>query len=259
MGRGRVIAPALRIQMSEKVEHKEEKKMEEKKPETPATPPSGPKAPVWPKVMMAWMALMGLSWGATLAQALSNSTWLGEASIVAHRDRFAAGALGAGAAVAVAFVVLLRKKLASRMAWEKPGQGRWTRISALVALAALTLFGVTAFYRLPPSTSVWWYGVLWETDLFGGGRPVTIRPVLFPTIGIFLTVMFLLHLLLNQEKWAEFLIETEGELKKVSWPARKEYLGSASVVVLVVAIISIFLYVVDHGMSKLFSYMRIGF
>ena len=88
---------------------------------------------------------------------------------------------------------------------------------------------------------------------------VTIRPVLFPTIGIFLTVMFALHLLLNQEKWAEFLIETEGELKKVSWPARKEYLGSASVVVLVVAIISIFLYVVDHGMSRLFSVLRIGF
>ena len=247
--------------MSEKVDQKvgkmEDDRKEEKKPETPAAPPSGPKPPVWPKVMLLWMALQGLCWGATIAQALSNGALVGQATVRLGRDVLSQGGLAVGAAVAVAFLFFLRKKLGARIAWTKPGQGKWTRPAALIALAALASFGVTAFYRLPPSTSIWWSGVLAEWDL--AGKPLTIRPILFPAAGIFLTVMFVLHLLLNQEKWAEFLIETEGELKKVSWPARKEYLGSATVVVLVVAIISVFLYLVDHGMSRLFSALRIGF
>ena len=66
-------------------------------------------------------------------------------------------------------------------------------------------------------------------------------------------------LLLNQEKWAEFLIETEGEVKKVSWPARKEFVGSAMIVVLVVAVVSMFLHYVDAGLSWLMQRWGVGF
>jgi preprotein translocase SecE subunit len=234
-------------------------KVEEKKVDQPSSPPppAGPKTPVWPKIMKVWTGLIGLSWGATIAHALSQTSWLGPASIQVRRELFSGGALGVGAAVAVAFIVLLNKKFGKSFGWQKPGQGNWVRGTALIALGSLTAFGCTAFYRLPPSTSTWWSNVLWETDFLG--KAFSIRPVLFPAVGIGSTVLFVLYLLLNQEKWAEFLIETEGELKKVSWPARKEYLGSASVVVLVVAIISLFLYFVDHGMSKLFGFLKIGF
>jgi preprotein translocase SecE subunit len=244
--------------MSDKVDQKDEKK-EEKKPEQASAPPapSGPKSPVWPKIMLAWIGLAGLSWGATLAHALSLTTWLGEATIHAHKEKFSPGALGVGAIAAVAIFILVRKKLGTRIAWQKSGQGKWVRVAALLALGSLVGFGCTAFYRLPPSTSTWWSDVIYELDLLT--KPFTVRPILYPAAGIFTTVMLGIFLLLNQEKWAEFLIETEGELKKVSWPARKEYLGSAAVVVLVVAIISMFLFLVDHGMSWSFIRLKIGF
>lgn len=237
--------------MSEMVD---EKKVEQP---SPPPPPVGPKPPAWPKVMLAWIGLLGLSCGATLAHALSLTTWLGSTTIQVHKEKFSAGALGAGAIAAVALFVMVRKKLGSRIAWQKPGQGKWVRTSAFVALGTLVGFGCTSFYRLPPTTSSWWSDVLWELEILG--KMFTIRPVLYPSAGIFAALMMGLFLLLNQEKWAEFLIETEGELKKVSWPARKEYLGSATVVVLVVAIISMFLFLVDHGMSWSFMKLKIGF
>ncbi|HXX92018.1 MAG TPA: preprotein translocase subunit SecE [Planctomycetota bacterium] len=247
--------------MSDKVDQKDGKTAEKdvKKPETASAPPApaGPKPPVWPKIVLGWIGLVGLSWGATLAHALSLTSWLGPATIHVHREKFSAGALGVGAAVMVALFIVVRKQLGARLAWQKPGQGKWVRTTALVALAGLVAFGCTAFYRLPPSTSSWWSDVMAELDVLA--KTLTLRPILYPAAGIFTSVMLAVFLLLNQEKWAEFLIETEGELKKVSWPARKEYLGSAAVVVLVVAIISMFLFLVDHGMSFAFWKLKIGF
>jgi preprotein translocase subunit SecE len=63
----------------------------------------------------------------------------------------------------------------------------------------------------------------------------------------------------NRESWANFLVETEGEVKKVSWPARKEYLGSALVVVVVIAVVSLFLWASDAGLSRVMQKLKIGF
>jgi preprotein translocase subunit SecE len=49
----------------------------------------------------------------------------------------------------------------------------------------------------------------------------------------------------------QFLREVKAELKKVTWPSRKQTLGSTVVVLVVVAIISLFLGVVDMGLSSL--------
>jgi preprotein translocase subunit SecE len=49
----------------------------------------------------------------------------------------------------------------------------------------------------------------------------------------------------------QFLREVKIELKKVTWPSRKQTLGSTMVVLVLVMIISIFLGVVDMGLSSL--------
>ena len=41
------------------------------------------------------------------------------------------------------------------------------------------------------------------------------------------------------------------ELKKVTWPSKKQTMGSTAVVLVIVAIISLFLGVVDAGLSGL--------
>ncbi len=50
-------------------------------------------------------------------------------------------------------------------------------------------------------------------------------------------------------KGLQFLREVKVELKKVTWPSRKQTLGSTLVVIIMVMIISLFLGVVDVGLS----------
>ncbi len=53
------------------------------------------------------------------------------------------------------------------------------------------------------------------------------------------------------DKSIQFLREVKIELKKVTWPSRKQTMGSTLVVIILVMIISLFLGVVDFSLSKL--------
>ncbi len=53
----------------------------------------------------------------------------------------------------------------------------------------------------------------------------------------------------------DFLRETREELKKVVWPSRDEVLGSTLVVLAAVILISIFLFIVDHGFEAIFNWL----
>jgi preprotein translocase subunit SecE len=53
------------------------------------------------------------------------------------------------------------------------------------------------------------------------------------------------------EKIKLFLNDAKIELKKVSWPAPKQALASTGVVIVVVIIVSIFLGIVDFGLTKI--------
>jgi preprotein translocase subunit SecE len=52
-------------------------------------------------------------------------------------------------------------------------------------------------------------------------------------------------------KSTQFLREVKVELKKVTWPSRKQTIGSTVVVIALVMLISLFLGVVDLGISSL--------
>ncbi len=53
------------------------------------------------------------------------------------------------------------------------------------------------------------------------------------------------------QKSVQFYREVKIELKKVTWPTRKQTMGSTVVVVILVVIISLFLGLVDLGLSSL--------
>jgi len=52
-------------------------------------------------------------------------------------------------------------------------------------------------------------------------------------------------------KVRQFLLEAFAELRKVTWPTPKQTLASTSVVIVVSLIVSLFLGVVDFGLTKL--------
>ncbi len=229
--------------------------VEEKKEQTPPAPARAPGSRLR-LILRAWVVLAAASWGASLCFLLSFWGILGAAQVKLGQGAVNGAALGIGAALAVAIVVLVVRKFGGMMEYAKPGLGRWSRTGALVGIGALALFGAYAFYMYPSLSSPWWQD-LWKAVLFG--KSLSVKPILFPSAAILATVVLVSYLLLNRDKWAEFLIETEGELKKVSWPARKEYLGSSLVVVLVVAVISAFLHFVDLGLSEVMKRIGIGF
>jgi len=48
-----------------------------------------------------------------------------------------------------------------------------------------------------------------------------------------------------------FLSDAQAELKKVTWPTRKQAFASTAVVIIVVIIVSVFLSLVDLGLTKI--------
>jgi preprotein translocase subunit SecE len=52
-------------------------------------------------------------------------------------------------------------------------------------------------------------------------------------------------------KAVEFLTEVRAEVKRVTWPSRREALGGTAVVVVVVLIMAAFLGIVDAILSKI--------
>ncbi|MEK6645322.1 MAG: preprotein translocase subunit SecE [Candidatus Firestonebacteria bacterium] len=53
------------------------------------------------------------------------------------------------------------------------------------------------------------------------------------------------------DKISGFLKEVQSEMKKVSWPTRKDTLGSTTVVVVVVLILALFIGLTDGILSKI--------
>jgi preprotein translocase subunit SecE len=57
----------------------------------------------------------------------------------------------------------------------------------------------------------------------------------------------------------QFLREVRTEMKKVSWPTRKDTVNSTSMVLITVIIIAIFLGLIDLGLSKVIQQLlKIG-
>ncbi|MBV8878381.1 MAG: preprotein translocase subunit SecE [Planctomycetaceae bacterium] len=231
--------------------------MDEKQTQPQPAPSPAAKGANFLLLARAWVVLMGAAWAATVAHLLSQFSWLGGASVkVGHISMSPAG-LAAGAAVGAAIVFAVLKKMGDKLEYAKPGLGKAVRMTSYISIAALTAYGAYALYMAPSLQSPWWRVVAGPFSVMG--KEASLRPQLFPAVAVFLSVMFVVHQVMNQDKAAEFLIETEGEIKKVSWPARKEYVGSAMIVVLVVAIVSGFLHLVDMGLSELMKKLGVGF
>jgi len=58
---------------------------------------------------------------------------------------------------------------------------------------------------------------------------------------------------------AKFLNEVKLELSRVVWPKRDEFIGSTIIVVVLVAIMSLYLGLLDLGLSRAINYIIRGF
>jgi preprotein translocase subunit SecE len=116
----------------------------------------------------------------------------------------------------------------------KPGQGKYTRLCTGFSVAAIVGFGCYRLYQMLEAADV----NLW---------PRTIVPVV-----IFVALSALTYWLLNKPSVADFLIASEGELKKVNWSSRKEVAVSTLIVIVVVFAMAALLGVTDVVFAMIF-------
>jgi len=91
------------------------------------------------------------------------------------------------------------------------------------------------------------------------GYAATREPVIrfgIPTL-LAVAVAMLVFWIVNRAKSADFMIATEGEMKKVSWSSKKEIAGSTKVVIVTTFILAGLLFGVDMMFQFLFRWLKI--
>jgi len=70
--------------------------------------------------------------------------------------------------------------------------------------------------------------------------------------GVLVVSIVGVYILVNRPRVAGFLVEVEGELRKVSWPTRREVLGSTVVVLILMAVLSAYIFLADLLLATVF-------
>ena len=142
----------------------------------------------------------------------------------------------------------------------KPGQGKYARGTAYVLGMLLVIFGGISLYatiNVPHDASITptstWEKI--EHAVYIPNVPLVGYISIYRIIA-FVVVIFgalALHLILNRPGPVDTLIDTEQELKKVSWPSRREVWNATLVVVLVTSTMAMLLYGFDGLLRTLFQ------
>ena len=116
-------------------------------------------------------------------------------------------------------------------------QGQWTRLGTVIGVGILVVLG--AWYA--------WQELAGLSTLVRAAVPLVIIAVCF----------YVLLRVVNSKKPADFMIATEGEMKKVSWSSKKEIIGSTKVVIVVLLIMGAILAMVDLAFRAFFRFVGV--
>jgi preprotein translocase SecE subunit len=130
----------------------------------------------------------------------------------------------------------------------KPDQGRPTRNSTFLALGALSWYGASTFH----------YFLTWDWARKSLGFTIPVVNIDVTTGFLLATVLFFALLAavrfgINHPKAAELLIDTEAELKRVTWPSWPETLNGSLVVIITVVALLVILAGADFVLSNFFE------
>ncbi len=127
----------------------------------------------------------------------------------------------------------------------KKGQGYWTRMMSAIALGMLALMG-----------AAWLWDNL-KNARIGGLEPIYTQTVAF--VLVLAGAAWLGYYLIGRKpKVVDFLIATEGEMKKVNWSTRREIRGSTIVVIGLTFVIALIISFLDYLVyAPLFTWAKI--
>ena len=126
----------------------------------------------------------------------------------------------------------------------KPDQGKLTRTCTFIGLGTLIAWGA---YFLFQRLTVFEGDEGWR-DLVTYGIPIAFAVVVGGLAWYFLY---------GHRATGDFLIATEGEMKKVSWSSKEEVIGSTKVVIMFTFMLALFLFLVDVGFQWIFRWIGV--
>ena len=126
----------------------------------------------------------------------------------------------------------------------KKGQGTLARSVAYGIVAGLIVFGAIRLYASlgGPFLEV----LAQDVPVIGD---VTVRKVV--AIVVALLGLVGLHVILNRPQSVDLLIETEQEMKKVSWPTIRDVWNATGVVILVTVTLAVTMSAFDFGLRRI--------
>lgn len=122
----------------------------------------------------------------------------------------------------------------------KPEQGKWIRMSTFVGFGVMIAWGAVFLFG---EMSVFQGDEAWRF-MFTHGIPIIFA------VGLGALAWWASF---GNRKTGDFMIATEGEMKKVNWSSRREIIGSTKVVIMFTALMAITLFIVDLLFQTLFS------
>jgi preprotein translocase subunit SecE len=138
----------------------------------------------------------------------------------------------------------LRRQGGGLLKQYKQDQGKNTRVGTFIGLGLLIVWGAWVLYN---------YLKIYEGDEFWRLLITRGVPIVFAIV-------------LGSAAWwvafanrasSDFMIATEGEMKKVSWSTKREVIGSTKVVILFTFLFAALLFVVDLAFQTAFKWIGV--
>ncbi|MCH2135302.1 MAG: preprotein translocase subunit SecE [Phycisphaerales bacterium] len=126
----------------------------------------------------------------------------------------------------------------------KAGQGYWVRLMSAYAIGALMALGL-----------VWLWKELDGMTMFG--LEPTYVQVGFMLIAAVICGIIGWYLLGVHRGTVEFMVATEGEMRKVNWSTRQEISAATKVVILLTLFTALYCWAFDIGFASIFRWMTV--
>jgi preprotein translocase SecE subunit len=126
----------------------------------------------------------------------------------------------------------------------KAGQGYYTRMGTVVGVSVVSLLGILWLWEYLRAIKIDGVNPLYVA---AGGAILIATAVTF--------VMY--YLVFVKAKTVDFLIATEGEMKKVNWSTRREVIGSTWAVVVTAVVIAVFCWGLEIVFVAFFQWIKV--
>ncbi len=146
--------------------------------------------------------------------------------------------------------------LLERLRTYKAEQGRYVRLSAFWSLTLLWLYGCFRFYEQLRDLRFEWAAFLRHNLI----EEIPLLEVPFPMAALVGILVFLagaagFQMFLNKPNVADLLIDTEAELRKVTWPTIRDTTSASIVVLITVLVVFILLGVFDFVLGRAITFL----